>query len=166
MSRRAAKVERAGKGAAVSAEPRATYRHGDLRAALLAAGLDLAREGGPDAVVLRGATRRGGGSPNAAYRHFADRAALLAAVSDSAQGLVAERMEGELAAAPHLPAPDARARRRSRADAPGHPRRRARARRGRRGVARGYLRFAEEQPGLFRAAFFVAGDLSQALSPS
>src|SRR4051795_7602628 len=96
MPRGAAKVERAGKGAAVSAEPRATYRHGDLRAALLAAGLDLAREGGPDAVVLREATRRVGVSPNAAYRHFADRAALLAAVSDAAQALVADQMEAAL----------------------------------------------------------------------
>ncbi len=39
---------------------RATYHHGDLRRALLEAGLDLAREGGPDAVVLREATRRVG----------------------------------------------------------------------------------------------------------
>ena len=53
--------------------PRATYRHGDLRQALLDAGLAMAREGGPDAVVLREATRRAGVSPNAAYRHFADR---------------------------------------------------------------------------------------------
>src|SRR3954464_6149728 len=100
---------------AASTGPRATYRHGDLRAALLAAGLDLAREGGPDAVVLREATRRVGVSPNAAYRHFSDRAALLAAVSDPAQALVADRMEGELAAAPDLPEPDVRARRRLRA---------------------------------------------------
>src|SRR3954469_22890277 len=127
MARGTAKVERAGKGAAVSAEPRATYRHGDLRAALLAAGLDLARDGGPDAVVLREATRRVGVSPNAAYRHFADRAALLAAVSDSAQGRVAARMEDELAAAADLAEPASRARRRLRA------------------VGRGYLRFAEEQ---------------------
>ena len=41
-----------------SPPPRSTYRHGDLRRALLEAGIDLAREGGPDAVVLREATRR------------------------------------------------------------------------------------------------------------
>ncbi len=133
---------------AVSAEPRATYRHGDLRAALLAAGMDLARDGGPDAVVLREATRRAGVSPNAAYRHFADRAALLAAVSDTAQGLVADRMEDELSAAPDPPDAGTRARRRLRA------------------VGTGYLGFAQEQPGLFRAAFFVPGDLSQAFSPA
>ena len=33
--------------------PRSTYRHGDLRRALLDAGIDLARAGGPEAVVLR-----------------------------------------------------------------------------------------------------------------
>ena len=32
---------------------RATYRHGDLRRALLDAGVALARAGGPQAVVLR-----------------------------------------------------------------------------------------------------------------
>ena len=37
---------------------RETYRHGDLRRALLAAGMELARDGGPEAVVLREATRR------------------------------------------------------------------------------------------------------------
>ncbi|MES2609602.1 MAG: helix-turn-helix domain-containing protein, partial [Pseudomonadota bacterium] len=51
--------------------PRSTYRHGDLRRALLDAGIELARQGGPDAVVLREATRRAGVAPNAAYRHFA-----------------------------------------------------------------------------------------------
>ena len=36
---------------------RNTYRHGDLRNALIEAGLELAREGGPEAVVLREAAR-------------------------------------------------------------------------------------------------------------
>ena len=44
------------------------------------AGVELARSGGPDAVVLREVTRMVGVVPNAAYRHFADRDALLAAV--------------------------------------------------------------------------------------
>src|SRR3954447_24926135 len=100
MSRRAAKVERAGKGAAVSAEPRATYRHGDLRAALIAAGVELARDGGPDAVVLREATRRVGVSPNAAYRHFADREALLGAVSDAALAQLATAIDVHIDALP------------------------------------------------------------------
>ncbi|MDP3311054.1 MAG: TetR family transcriptional regulator, partial [Polaromonas sp.] len=52
---------------------RSTYRHGDLRRVLLEAGIELARASGPDAVVLREATRRAGVAPNAAYRHFASR---------------------------------------------------------------------------------------------
>ncbi|HEX7690533.1 MAG TPA: TetR family transcriptional regulator, partial [Burkholderiaceae bacterium] len=46
-----------------SPPPRSTYRHGDLRRALLEAGIALARDGGPDAVVLREATRRAGVVP-------------------------------------------------------------------------------------------------------
>ena len=60
-------------GPARKAPTRSTYRHGDLRRALLEAGIELARQGGPEAVVLREATRRAGVVPNAAYRHFASR---------------------------------------------------------------------------------------------
>src|SRR3954453_20111460 len=84
----------------MSAEPRATYRHGDLRAALLTAGIELAREGGPDAVVLREATRQVGVSPNAAYRHFADREALLSAVCEAAQSTLATAIDVACAAIP------------------------------------------------------------------
>ena len=61
--------------------------------ALVAAGLELARAGGPDAVVLREATRMVGVVPNAAYRHFADRDELLAAVCAAAMGELADRMQ-------------------------------------------------------------------------
>jgi AcrR family transcriptional regulator len=132
------------------APPRATYRHGDLRAALLAAGMELARDGGPAAVVLREATRRAGVSPNAAYRHFADRQALLAAVSDAAQALVADAMEEEM-----LRAGEA---------ADGGPRVLAHARL--RAVGAGYLRFARANPGLFRAAFSVPTALGTSDSPA
>ena len=57
---------------------------GAVRDGLVAAGLELARTGGPDAVVLREATRMVGVVPNAAYRHFADRDELLAAVCAAA----------------------------------------------------------------------------------
>ncbi len=125
--------------------PRTGYRHGDLRRSLLAAALELARDGGPDAVVLREATRRAGVSPNAAYRHFADRAALVEAVSDAAQGAAAAAMEAELAAVPAA------------RDAEG-------ARERLRAVGLGYLRFARDEPGLFRTAFGVPGDLGRAFA--
>src|SRR5437660_10486599 len=84
-------------GAATGPPARSTYRHGDLRRALLEAGVELARGGGPDAVVLREATRRAGVVPNAAYRHFASRQELLQAVRSAALSELAVAMEAELA---------------------------------------------------------------------
>lgn len=118
-----------------NAAPRATYRHGDLRRALLDAGIELARQGGPDAVVLREATRRAGVAPNAAYRHFANRDALLDAVRAAAVGAVAEAMEAEMAHVPTTGTPTEQAQARVRA------------------VGAGYLRFAHTETGLFRTAF-------------
>ena len=117
------------------AAPRPRGRHGDLRNALLAAGMDLARAGGPDAVVLREATRRAGVVPNAAYRHFADRGALLHAICTAAMTQLATAMEAEQATVPPGGDPAARARSRLRA------------------VGTGYLRYARSEPGLFRTAF-------------
>lgn len=126
--------------------PRETYHHGDLHQALVAAGLELAREGGPDAVVLREATRRVGVSPNAAYRHFADREALLAAVCDAAQALLSAAIEASyLAVKPSDPGTVAR----------GHLR----------AVGTGYVAFALEHPGLFRTAFSASADLERAATP-
>jgi hypothetical protein len=45
----------------VSTQKHKTFRHGDLRNALVAAGLEMARTGGPDAVNLREATRQAEG---------------------------------------------------------------------------------------------------------
>ena len=70
---------------------------GAVREGLVAAGLELARAGGPDAVVLREATRMVGVVPNAAYRHFADRDELLAAVCAAAMGELADRMAAGVA---------------------------------------------------------------------
>ncbi|HYX60020.1 MAG TPA: TetR/AcrR family transcriptional regulator [Streptosporangiaceae bacterium] len=110
---------------------------GAVRDGLVAAGLRLARTGGPDAVVLREATRLVGVVPNAAYRHFADRDELLAAVCAAAMGELADRMAAGVARVPG-PYGDA--------DAAG-------LRLGAIGTA--YLEFAHEEPGLFATAFAV-----------
>jgi len=128
-------------------QQRTTYRHGDLRQALLDAGIAMAREGGPDAVVLREATRRAGVSPNAAYRHFSDREALVAAVSDAAAGESAAAIDAEWDAVPSGTAAET-----------AHAHLRA--------VGIGYLRFARDEPGLFRVAYTVPTDLEQAFSPA
>ena len=72
---------------------------GAVRDGLVAAGLELARTGGPDAVVLREATRMVGVVPNAAYRHFADRDELLAAVCLEAMRVASSRMAAAQTAA-------------------------------------------------------------------
>jgi AcrR family transcriptional regulator len=129
---------------APSPPPRSTYRHGDLRRALLEAGVELARAGGPDAVVLREATRRAGVVPNAAYRHFASRQALLQAVRAAALSAVALAMEAELSALRPTRKPADLARASVRA------------------VGTGYLRFAQAETGLFRTAFATAVDVEDA----
>lgn len=111
---------------------RDTYHHGNLREALLAAGLELTREGGPDALSLRDVTRRVGVSPNAAYRHFTDRDALLAAIAARIQQGMADRMR-ELETPASL----------------GH----SPARAALRAVGLGYIAFARQESGWFEVAF-------------
>lgn len=127
---------------------RSTYRHGDLRRVLLEAGIELARDGGPDAVVLREATRRAGVAPNAAYRHFAGREDLLQAVRAAALAALAVAMKAELAGV-------------------GRGRRPADfARASLRAVGTGYLRFARAQTGLFRTAFSVPHEVEADRDPA
>ena len=127
---------------------RDTYRHGDLRRVLLATGMELARGGGPEAVVLREATRRAGVAPSAAYRHFANRRELLDAVCSSAQAALAMAIETELTRVPRDGDPADAARARLRA------------------VGEGYLRFAQAEPWLFRTAFAASDNLQNAASPA
>jgi len=118
-------------------EKRAPYHHGNLGAALVGAGMELAREGGPDAVVVREASRRVGVSHNAAYRHFPDRDGLLKAVCAECMSELARRMERRIAEVdPDDPSAEA-----------------ARRRLGATGTA--YVEFALTEPGLFRTAFAV-----------
>ncbi|HEV7626499.1 MAG TPA: helix-turn-helix domain-containing protein, partial [Streptomyces sp.] len=83
-----------GRGASRSARAgKSAYHHGDLRNALIEAATDLARDGGPEAIVLRAVARRVGVSPTAAYRHFAGQAELLHAVKELGQQRLTESME-------------------------------------------------------------------------
>lgn len=61
--------------------PPPPYHHGDLRCALLSAGLKLLNARGPAGVSLREVARLAGVSHNAPYRHFENREALLAALA-------------------------------------------------------------------------------------
>ena len=143
---------------------RETYRHGDLRRALIEAGVELARAGGPDAIVLRAATRQVGVAPNAAYRHFADARALQRAVCGAAQAELARAMESQLGTLPEDAAgPLADPTGGTAEDAKEDPARVARIRL--RALGEAYLDFALAEPGLFRTAFAVPDDMSGSTSP-
>lgn len=117
--------------------PSRPYHHGQLRDALVEAGVALARAEGPEAVVLRAATRAAGVSHNAAYRHFADRDELLRAVCERCMTRLALLMEERTAALPPDPDPVAAAWDRLNA------------------LGRAYVEFATTEPGWFRTAFAV-----------
>ena len=112
-----------------------TYHHGNLRQVLLDRAVELARAGGPHAVVLRDVQRMAGVSNSAAYRHYADRDALLAAVTEYAEGRLAEAMLSRLDTVAGHRATAKRAIARFRA------------------TGQGYVDFALDEPGLFRTAF-------------
>jgi AcrR family transcriptional regulator len=106
---------------------KATYHHGDLRAALVCAAMELLEESGETALSLRAVARRAGVSSAAPYRHYADREALVSAVAAVGYRELADR----LAAAHPLPStPEQLA-----------------------SVAIAYVQFALERPALFRIMF-------------
>lgn len=99
----------------------------------MATATELARAGGPDAVVLREAARRVSVSPTAAYRHFQDREDLLLAVREAALRGLAQSMRDQ----------DAGTSRCSEAPADA-------ALLHFRALGQGYVAFALAEPGLFR----------------
>src|ERR1700720_1921005 len=106
---------------------KATYHHGDLRAACVRAAMELLEEGGETALSLRAVARRAGVSPAAPYRHYADRDALVSAVAAVGYRELAERLA---AAHPSPSTPE---------QLPS--------------VAIAYARFALAAPALFRSMF-------------
>lgn len=115
--------------------PTDNYHHGQLREALVSAGLALARTGGESAVVVREATRRSGVTARAAYRHFADRSSLVEAVGVAALSKMADVIDEHLAQVTET-------------DPVGRAVARLIA------VGQGYIEFALTEPGWFDVAFF------------
>jgi AcrR family transcriptional regulator len=106
---------------------KASYHHGDLRAALLRAAMELLEESGETALSLRAVARRAGVSPAAPYRHYADREALVSAVAAVGYRELSTRLA---AAHPSPSTPEQLA-----------------------SVAIAYVQFALERPALFRIMF-------------
>ncbi|MGA4539862.1 TetR/AcrR family transcriptional regulator [Uniformispora flossi] len=114
---------------------RRAYHHGDLRNALVEAGLQRVREGGPDAIVLREVARDTGVSSTAAYRHFESHQDLVEEVKHRGVAVMSDWVRAELAASPPAADPATEAVRHIRA------------------TGLGYVRFALAEPGLFRLIF-------------
>lgn len=113
------------------------YHHGNLRAALVDAGVELARTGGPNAVLLRAASREAGVSHNAVYRHFANQEDLVAAVAQRCMKQLSRLMIERMAA---VTTRNRTRRAQSRLEA----------------IGRAYIEFARTEPGWFRTAFSSA----------
>ena len=108
-------------------EPRG-YHHGDLRSALVDAGLKALEGSTADAVSLRELARTVGVSPTAVYRHFPDKKALLAALANEGVARLGAAQQAASVAAGGGPA-------------------------GFSATGRAYVRFALKNPALFRLSF-------------
>jgi len=105
------------------------YHHGNLKEALIQAGLDILKEDGLESLSLRACAARAGVSHGAPKNHFANLAVLQAAIATEGFRQFAAVMRAHMADAPK----DARARILA--------------------SASGYVAFVEDNPDLFRLMF-------------
>lgn len=115
------------------------YHHGDLRAALVEAAVELIGERGVRGFSLAEVSRRLGVSAGAPYRHFPDREALLAAVAVRAFELFGEMLGTAPGGAGQAIAPEVRLA----------------------AMAGGYVRFAGERRPLFDTLYAAGIDKSR-----
>jgi AcrR family transcriptional regulator len=109
------------------------HHHGNLREALISAGLELLAKEGTEGLTLRRAAARAGVSHAAPAHHFAGKEGLLLAIAARGFTMFADMMEAE--------------RERSGPD----PVERLK------GICRGYLAFAGQHPALFELIFSTMG---------
>lgn len=111
-----------------STPPKKGYHHGDLRAALIEAGLRLIEERAVEGVGLREAARAVGVSATAVYRHFPAKAAFMHALAKEGLSRLAAAQRSAFESAGGGSA-------------------------GFSATGRAYVRFALAHPGLFRLIF-------------
>ena len=73
-----------------STEASRAYHHGDLRSALIEAGMKALETTDPGEISLRQLAREVGVSATAVYRHFPDKRALLTALADAGLVMLSE----------------------------------------------------------------------------
>ncbi|MEZ5660920.1 MAG: TetR/AcrR family transcriptional regulator [Burkholderiaceae bacterium] len=108
---------------------RQSHHHGNLRAALIQAGIELIAEGGAEALSIRRAAARAGVSHAAPAHHFPSLAHLRGAIVAEGFRRFTRAMEEEIARRPDSPREQVI------------------------GAGCGYQRFAGEHPGLFQLMF-------------
>jgi AcrR family transcriptional regulator len=118
-----------------------SYQHGDLRHALIQAGLKLLTEEGVRGLSLRAAAELAGVSHAAPYRHFKDKEALVAAIAEEGFRMLIRSLRGEIEASGET-------------DVLGRLR----------AAGIGYVAFAVEHPAYFRTIF--AGEMLTSPAPS
>ncbi len=79
-----------------------SYHHGDLKNALIKAGIEILAQEGVGELSLRKVAQKAGVSHTAPYAHFTDKQALIAAISTEGFRL----LHGQVAAATHMYADD------------------------------------------------------------
>lgn len=131
-----------------SEKPKDRHHHGNLRAALIEAGIGLLTEGGLDALTLRKCAARAGVSHAAPAHHFDGLDGLRVAIAEEGFARFRRRMLDFADSGPQTP--------RDRLF----------------GICRGYLAFAREEPALydlifsFRANSRLLADLEEGSAPS
>ena len=105
------------------------HHHGDLRTALIEAGLELLKSGGPETLSIRKLAAKAGVSHAAPAHHFSNLTALHSALMAEGYKMFAASMRSEITTAPD------------------DPRERILA------AGRGYLTFAMNNEGLFNLMF-------------
>ncbi len=72
---------------------RKNYHHGDLKNALIQAGIEILSEEGASGLSLRKVARKAGVSHAAPYAHFADKQNLIAAIASDGHQKLNERLQ-------------------------------------------------------------------------
>lgn len=111
------------------------YHHGDLKNALIRAGIQVLAQGGMEHFSLRKVARAAGVSHSAPYAHFTDRQALIAAISTAGFEMLLDRLTAAIAACPDELERQVSA------------------------VIGAYLDFAQTDPDLFRVTFSTSLDV-------
>lgn len=83
--------------------PSKTYHHGDLKNALIQAGVEILTEEGVSGLSLRKVAQRAGVSHNAPYSHFTDKQSLIAAISTEGFRQLYQQLEAVFSLYPEDP---------------------------------------------------------------